>query len=49
MIHHLLGSVPWEPSEPRWPTLPARPKGRAYRRPSREVSRSVADHAATLL
>lgn len=48
MIHHLLSSVPWTPSPARDLVLPARPKAKGYRRPPREVARSVPDHAATL-
>jgi len=49
MIHHLLSTVPWKQVEQRELTLPERPKGRDYRRPPREVSRTVADHAMSLL
>jgi polyphosphate kinase len=49
MIHHLLQSVPWTPLPPQRLELPKRPEGRGYRRPPREVARSVPDHAQTLV
>jgi polyphosphate kinase len=48
MIHHLLASVPWTPVARPTLTLPERPAGRGYLRPSREVSRTVEDYAASL-
>ena len=49
MIHHLLGSVPWEATDPHELELPERPKGRGYQRPPREVANTVADYAQTLI
>ena len=49
MIHHLLQSVPWEPTPPKHFEMPERPEGHDYQRPPREVARSVPDHAVTLL
>jgi polyphosphate kinase len=49
MIHHLLGSVPWERTTLKELALPKRPKGRGYRRPPREIANSVADYAQTLV
>ncbi len=49
MIHHLLGSVPWEHTPTPEFAMPKRPKGRGYQRPPREVARSVPDYARTLV
>ncbi|MBN9758864.1 UDP-galactose-lipid carrier transferase [Pseudonocardia sp. Ae406_Ps2] len=49
MIHHLLGSIPWEPVERRVLTLPDRVPSTGYERPPREVQRDVPDHAASLI
>ncbi|MCW0215614.1 MAG: polyphosphate kinase 2 [Pseudonocardia sp.] len=49
MIHHLLGSVPWQPVDREPLAIPERPPGRGYERPPREIMRSVPDHASSLV
>ncbi|MEU7816367.1 polyphosphate kinase 2 [Pseudonocardia sp. NPDC049154] len=49
MIAHLLDSIPWEPVVRAPLAIPARPQGRGYVRPPRELLRAVPDHVATLL
>ena len=49
MIHHLLGSIPWEPVARQVLTLPDRKPSTGYERPPREVQRDVPDHASTLI
>src|SRR4051794_5622879 len=48
MIAHLLDTLPWEPVRRPPLVTPARPRGRGYVRPPRELERAVPDHAGTL-
>jgi polyphosphate kinase 2 len=49
MIAHLLSTVPYTTVEAADIPLPERPPSTGYRRPPREQTRYVPDHAATLL
>lgn len=49
MIHHLLSTISFEPVKRQPLTLPKRPKGHGYQRPSRDLSRFVPDYAGELL
>jgi hypothetical protein len=48
MIAHLLSTVPFVEVEPPPLTFPKRPKSDGYRRPPKEHTTYVPDHAATL-
>jgi polyphosphate kinase 2 (PPK2 family) len=48
MIAHLLSTVPYTPVEQAELPLPERPPSTGYKRPPRELSTFVPDHAATL-
>jgi polyphosphate kinase 2 len=49
MIQHLLSTIPYEPVTRAPLTLPKRPEGHGYQRPSRDVTRYVPDYAGELL
>jgi polyphosphate kinase 2 len=49
MIHHLLSTIPYRDVLHPPLTLPKRPPSAGYRRPPRDLSNYVPDHAATLL
>ncbi len=48
MIHHLLGSIPWQSVDRKEVVIPPRPASGGYERPPREQTTQVPDYAATL-
>ena len=48
MIHHLLGSIPWQVVPRAEVVIPPRPASGGYERPPRDPHALVPDHAAGL-
>ncbi|MDT0166685.1 polyphosphate kinase 2 [Actinotalea sp. AC32] len=49
MIHHLVGSIPYEEVHREEIVIPERPPSQGYVRPPKDTQRHVPDHAATVV